>query len=35
LKTLTTGELKDMAKKRGIAGYSKKKKDELVALLSQ
>jgi hypothetical protein len=35
LKTLTTGELKDMAKKRGIAAYSKKKKDELVELLSK
>jgi hypothetical protein len=35
LKTLTTGELRDMAKKRGIAGYSKKKKDELVELLRQ
>jgi hypothetical protein len=35
LKTLTVGELKDMAKKRGIAGYSKKKKDELIELLSQ
>lgn len=34
LKTLTAKELKDMAKKRGIAGYSKKKKDELVELLS-
>lgn len=35
LKTLTAKELKDMAKKRGITGYSKKKKDELVELLSQ
>ena len=35
LKTLTAGELKNMAKKRGIAAYSKKKKDELVELLSQ
>ncbi len=35
LKTLTTGELKDMAKKRGITGYTKKKKDELVELLSK
>lgn len=34
LKTLTAKELKDMAKKRGIAGYSKKKKDELIELLS-
>lgn len=35
LKTLTAGELKEMAKKRGIAGYTKKKKDELVELLSK
>ena len=35
LKTLTAGELRDIAKKRGITGYSKKKKDELVELLSQ
>jgi hypothetical protein len=35
LKTLTAGELRDIAKKRGIAGYTKKKKDELVELLSQ
>jgi hypothetical protein len=35
LKTLTAGELKGMAKKRGISGYSKKKKNELVELLSQ
>jgi len=35
LKTLTAGELKDIAKKRGMTGYSKKKKDELVELLSQ
>ena len=35
LKTLTAGELKDIAKKRGKTGYSKKKKDELVELLSQ
>ncbi|MEO8891086.1 MAG: Rho termination factor N-terminal domain-containing protein [Coleofasciculaceae cyanobacterium] len=35
LRTLTAGELKKMAKKRGIAGYSKKKKEELVELLSQ
>nr|WP_199301161.1 Rho termination factor N-terminal domain-containing protein [Trichocoleus sp. FACHB-90] len=34
LSTLTAGELRDMAKKRGIPGYSKKKKDELVKLLS-
>jgi Rho termination factor, N-terminal domain len=35
LKTLTAKELKEMAKKHGIAGYSKKKKDELVELLSK
>lgn len=35
LNTLTAGELGDIAKKRGISGYSKKKKDELVELLSQ
>ncbi|HBS71430.1 MAG TPA: hypothetical protein DEA79_20425 [Cyanobacteria bacterium UBA11153] len=35
LNTLTTGQLKTMAKKRGIPGYNKKKKDELVKLLSQ
>jgi hypothetical protein len=35
LNTLTARELRDMAKKRGISGYSKKKKDELVKLLSQ
>jgi len=34
LKTLTVGELRTIAKKRGITGYSKKKKDELVKLLS-
>lgn len=35
LNTLTAGELRNIAKKRGISGYSKKKKDELVKLLSQ
>ncbi|MBP5975324.1 Rho termination factor N-terminal domain-containing protein [Brasilonema sp. CT11] len=35
LDTLTLTQLKDMAKKRGIPGYSKKKKPELVDLLSQ
>lgn len=35
LNTLTSGELKEMAKKRCLAGYSKKKKEELVKLLSQ
>ncbi len=35
LNTLTAGELKAIAKKRGISRYSKKKKDELVKLLSQ
>jgi hypothetical protein len=35
LNTLTVRELRDMAKKRGIPGYSRKKKVELVELLSQ
>lgn len=35
LNTLSSGELKEMAKKRGIAGYSKMKKNELVKFLSQ
>lgn len=35
LNTLTAKELKTMAKQRGLSGYSKKKKDELVELLSQ
>jgi hypothetical protein len=35
LKTLTATELKKMAKNRGILGYSKKQKAELVELLSQ
>jgi len=34
LKTLTVSELKKMAKKRGIEGYGKKKKAELIELLS-
>jgi hypothetical protein len=34
LKTLSATELKNMAKSRGITGYSKKKKDDLVELLS-
>ena len=35
LNSLTAKELRDIAKKRGVTGYSKKKKDELVELLSQ
>ena len=35
LKTLTVAQLKDMAKKRGIPGYTKKKKQELIDLLSK
>lgn len=35
LQTMTTTALKGMAKKRGIAGASKMKKDDLVAALSQ
>lgn len=35
LETLTTAELKKMAKKRGFAGYSKLKKSALVTLLSE
>jgi Rho termination factor, N-terminal domain len=35
LKTLPVKELKDMAKKRGIAGLSKMKKDDLVKILSK
>ena len=35
LNTLTSAELKAMAKKRGLSGYSKKKKNELIELLSQ
>jgi ParB-like chromosome segregation protein Spo0J len=35
LKTLTVTQLKKMAKKRGIAGFSKKSKDALVELLSE
>ncbi|HLP90780.1 MAG TPA: Rho termination factor N-terminal domain-containing protein [Nostocaceae cyanobacterium] len=35
LKTLTATELKNMAKKRGIPGYTKKNKDALIELLSQ
>ena len=34
LNTMTAKDLKDMAKKRGMSGYSKKKKGELVELLS-
>ncbi|MFN6569008.1 Rho termination factor N-terminal domain-containing protein [Dendronalium sp. ChiSLP03b] len=34
LDTLTIAQLKDMAKKQGISGYNKKKKQELVALLT-
>ncbi len=35
LETLTAAELKAMAKKRGLTGYTKYKKPELVELLSQ
>jgi Rho termination factor, N-terminal domain len=35
LNTLTVTQLKDMAKKRGISGYTKKKKSELVEVLSK
>ncbi|MEL6322027.1 MAG: Rho termination factor N-terminal domain-containing protein, partial [Cyanobacteria bacterium J06626_14] len=35
LNTMTTTELKKMAKKRGISGYSKLKKAALVSLLSE
>ncbi|MDZ7960519.1 MAG: Rho termination factor N-terminal domain-containing protein [Aulosira sp. DedQUE10] len=35
LKTMSTADLKVMAKKRGIAGISKMKKDDLVAALSK
>ncbi|TFI53313.1 Rho termination factor [Mastigocladus laminosus UU774] len=34
LNALTITQLKDMAKKQGISGYNKKRKQELVALLS-
>lgn len=34
LKSLTVTELKDLAKQRGIKGYSKKKKSALIELLS-
>lgn len=34
LNELTITQLKDMAKKQGISGYNKKRKQELVALLS-
>ncbi|MBW4432623.1 MAG: Rho termination factor N-terminal domain-containing protein [Pelatocladus maniniholoensis HA4357-MV3] len=35
LNSLTLAQLKDMAKKQGVAGYTKKKKQELVDLLSK
>ncbi len=35
LNSLTVAQLKDMAKKQGITGYTKKKKQELVDLLSK
>lgn len=35
LNTLTLTQLKDMAKKQGVSGYSKKQKKELVELLSK
>lgn len=35
LKTISTADLKVMAKKRGIAGISKMKKDDLIAVLSK
>ncbi|NWF60775.1 MAG: Rho termination factor N-terminal domain-containing protein [Fischerella sp.] len=34
LNTLTVAQLKDIAKKRGISGYNKKKKQDLVEMLS-
>jgi hypothetical protein len=34
LNTLTVTQLKDMAKKQGLSGYNKKKKPELISLLS-
>ena len=34
LNSLTTKDLKEMAKKRQLKGYSKKKKQELIELLS-
>ncbi|MHC5931916.1 Rho termination factor N-terminal domain-containing protein [Nostoc sp.] len=33
MSSLTLTQLKDMAKKQGVSGFGKKKKQELVALL--